>query len=140
MSVDIAVGPDLVRVTFSGVMSGKDLSYVASAAEEIERGLDPVPNRLADMTAVTEMQVAYPDVKVLADHRRKLAFPNAFKTAILVRTPVQIGMARMFQTLNDNPQITIQIFEDETAAMDWLRGGTPQPAGSSSAFSPPTAG
>jgi hypothetical protein len=32
-----------------------------------------------------------------------------------------MGMARMFQTLNDNPQITIQIFEDEAAAVIWLR-------------------
>ena len=140
MSVEITVGPDLIRVTFSGVLTGRDLAEVATIADDIERGRDPVPDRLADMTTVTEMQVAYPDVKVLAEHRRKLAFPNAFRTAIVVRTPVQMGMARMFQTLNDNPQITIQIFEDETAALDWLRRGTRHAAGSSSTLSPPTAG
>jgi stage II sporulation SpoAA-like protein len=140
LSVEIAVEPDLIRVTFAGVLTGKDLADVASAADEIERGRDPVPNRLGDLTTVTEMQVAYPDVKVFAEQRRKLVFPNTFRTAIVVRTPVQMGIARMFQTLNDNPQITIQIFEDETAALDWLRGGTPHPTGSSSALSPPTAG
>lgn len=122
MSVEIAVGPDIVRVTISGTLTGQDLAYVASAADDIERDRNPVPPRLIDLTAVTEMQIAYPDVKVLAEHRRAIAFPNAFRSAIVVRTPVQMGMARMFQTLNDNPQITIQIFEDESTALSWLRG------------------
>ena len=140
MSVEITVGRDLIRVTFTGVLTGKDLADVAAAADEIERGRDPVPNRLSDLTQVTEMQVAYPDVKVLADHRRKLSFPNAFKSALVVRTPVQMGMARMFQTLNDNPQITIQIFEDETAALSWLSYESPRPAESRSAPGAPTVG
>lgn len=140
LSVEIDIGLDLIRVTFAGVLTGGDLAYVASAGDDIEGGLDPVPNRLSDLTNVTEMQVAYPDVKGLADHRRVLRFPNAFKSAIVVRTPVQMGMARMFQTLNDSPQITIQIFEDEAAALDWLGSGSPRPAGSRSALSPPTAG
>lgn len=44
-------------------------------------------------------------------------FPNDFKSAIIVSTPVQRGMARMFQSLNDNPRITIRIFDDEAAAL-----------------------
>lgn len=137
MSVEITVGPDLIRVIFAGMLTGKDLVYAASRADQIERDLNPVLNRLSDLTQVTEMQIAYPDVKVFAEHRRTLAFPNAFKSAIVVHTPVQMGMARMFQTLNDNPQIMIQIFEDETAALDWLGLPVPSPAGS--ALSPPTA-
>jgi hypothetical protein len=33
---------------------------------------------------------------------------------------VQYGIARMFQSLNNNPWITIQIFEDRPSAMKWL--------------------
>ena len=122
MSVEIAVEPDIIRVTLFGVLTEQDLADIATAAADIERDRDPVPARLTDMTGVTEMKVSYPDVKTLADRRRVLVFPNDFKSAIVVATPVQRGMARMFQTLNDNPRITVQIFDDEAAALAWLRG------------------
>jgi stage II sporulation SpoAA-like protein len=122
VSLEIAIEQDLIHVTLSGVLTGEDLAQIASAADEIERDRDPVPNRLTDMTGVTEVQVGYPEVRSLAEHRRVIAFPNDFKSAIVVHTPVQRGMARMFQTLNDNPRITIQIFDDEAAALAWLRG------------------
>lgn len=121
MSVEIVPHADLIRVTLSGTLTDQDLSTIASRADEIERDLDPVPNRLTDMTGVTEMKVGYPDVRALADHRRVIAFPNDFKSAIIVRTPVQRGMARMFQSLNDNPRISIRIFDDEASALAWLR-------------------
>jgi len=121
LSVEIAVGPDLIRVTLSGVLTDQDLETIASAADDIERDTNPVPHRLTDMTGVTEVRIGYPDVKTLANHRRVIEFPNDFKSAIVVGTPVQQGMARMFQTLNDNPRITIRIFDDEPAALAWLR-------------------
>jgi len=74
------------------------------------------------MTGVTELQIGYPGVRALADRRRAATFPNPFKSAIVGRVPAQAGMARMFQTLNDNPQITIEVFDDEAAALEWLRG------------------
>jgi len=122
VSVEIAIEQDIIRVTLSGALTGEDLAQISSAADDIERDRDPVPPRLIDMTGVTEFQVGYPDVRGLADHRRVIAFPNDFKSALVVHTPVQRGMARMFQTLNDNPRITIQIFDDEAAALTWLRG------------------
>jgi stage II sporulation SpoAA-like protein len=121
LSVEIAVEPDMIRVTFSGVLTDQDLATIGSAVDDIERDRNPVPNRLTDMTGVTEMKISYPDVKALANRRRVLEFPNDFKSAIVVGTPVQRGMARMFQTLNDNPRITVQIFDDEPAALAWLR-------------------
>jgi len=69
---------------------------------------------------VTEVKVAYPEVKAHANRRRVIPFPNDFKSAIVVGTPVQQGMARMFQTLNDNAQITIAIFGDDASALEWL--------------------
>jgi len=120
LSFRIAIEPGLIRVIMYGALTREDLDGIASAADDIERDRDPVPHRLADMTGVTEMQVAYPEVKTLAEHRRTIVFPNEFKSAIVIRTPVQRGMARMFQTLNDNPKITIQIFDDKAAALRWL--------------------
>ncbi|MBI1795611.1 MAG: STAS/SEC14 domain-containing protein [Candidatus Eisenbacteria bacterium] len=110
----------LVRVTFHGALTEADLQGIADAAEEIERGRHPVPHRIADLSGVTEVRVDYEDMKVLAGRRRRIKFANAFRSAIVVKTPVQMGMARMFQTLNDNPQIEIRIFEDEAPALQWL--------------------
>jgi hypothetical protein len=121
MTLEITQDPELIRVRLSGVFTPEDLTEIGNAADEIERGRDPVPSRITDMTAVTELKIGYPEVKALANRRRAIPFSNAFKSAIVVRTPAQKGMARMFQTLNDNPRITIEIFDDEPSALDWLR-------------------
>ncbi len=44
LSVEITVGPDLIRVIFAGMLTGKDLVHAASRADEIERDLDPPPS------------------------------------------------------------------------------------------------
>ena len=119
MAYQFTIEPDMVRLTLSGVLTEQDL---VGAAEAIERDRDPIPHRITDMTGVTDLQIAYPDVRSLAERRRTQVFPNAFKSAIVVRTPAQKGVARMFQTLNDNPKITIRIFEDEAAVLEWIRG------------------
>lgn len=33
-----------------------------------------------------------------------------------------LGYARMFRILNEHPQVTVRIFEDETEARAWLMG------------------
>ena len=121
MSVEIVVEADLIRFTLGGVVTEGDLVTLAATADDIERGRNPVPHRITDMTGVTELRIGYPNVKALADRRRSMEFPNPFKSAIVVRTPAQMGIARMFRTLNDNPQITIEVFRDEATALEWLR-------------------
>jgi hypothetical protein len=118
----IAIEPGLIRVTFSGALTAEDLRGIAAAADEIEAGASPVPPRIVDMRAVTDLKVAYPDVLALAERRRARSFPNEFRSAIVVQGSSQLGIARMFQTLNDNPQIAVQIFTDPADAMAWLRG------------------
>ena len=121
MPLELIVEPGLIRVTLYGVLSVQDLREVAAAAMELER-TPPIPPRITDMTGVTDLQIAYPDVHRLAEQRRGLRFPNDFRSAIVVSGPAQLGMARMFQTLNDNPQITIEIFTDAAQALTWVRG------------------
>jgi hypothetical protein len=36
-----------------------------------------------------------------------------------------MGFARMFQILNEHPQVTVRIFEDETSARAWIATGLP---------------
>ncbi len=122
MSFAMVEEPDFVRVTMSGVLTGEDLVALSAAADRIEQGRDRVPHRLADLRAVTEVRISYLDVQALAEDRRARRFPNSFKSAIIVSSSVQLGMASMFRTLNDNPQILIEIFDDDETARRWLRG------------------
>jgi hypothetical protein len=118
----IALESDMIRVTVSGALTAQDLTDIMREADEIEKDMDPILNRITINAPGTEVQVGYQEVKAFAWHRRAIIFPNQFRSAIVVNTPVQRGIARMFQTLNDNPQIAIQIFDDEAAALAWLRG------------------
>jgi hypothetical protein len=112
---------DILQVTLYDALTPRDLTEIMHEADEIEKDLDPVPHRITVTSAVTDVQVCYAEVKVFAWHRRVIQFPNTFRSAIVVSSPVQRGIARMFQTLNDNPQILIEIFDDEPTALAWLR-------------------
>src|SRR5262245_39918396 len=105
---------EILRVTLFGALTPEDLTDLMDAADEIEKDMDPVPHRITTASGVEDIQVGYKEVKAFAWHRREIVFPNVFRSAIVVNSPVQRGIARMFQTLNDNPQITIEIFDDES--------------------------
>lgn len=121
MGFTIVEEEDFFRVTMTGVLSSRDMVDLVAAADVIEHGRDPVPHRLVDLRAVTDLEIRYADVSGFAEARRGKRFPNAFKSAIVVGNAAQAGMARMFRTLSDNPQILVEIFEDDTAAIAWLR-------------------
>ena len=47
----------------------------------------------------------------------------ANKGALLVNDSTQYGLSRMFQLLMDGFPTQISVFQDESAAMDWIGGG-----------------
>jgi len=110
-----------LRLRMTGVLTGADLVELSAATREIELRSERVPHRMTDLRAVSRMDIGFPEVQALADERRSYRFPNAFRSAIVVGNPVQLGMASMFRTLNDNPQICIEIFEEEALAIRWLQ-------------------
>ncbi len=57
----------------------------------------------------------------LAEMRANAPLKNATKTAVVTGNLVQHGFARMFHTLNKNPNITIQIFSSESEGLAWLQ-------------------
>ena len=96
--VFVRVGPNLYRYK-----SGTYYAFVKKTGRRIHRSL-------------------HTNDRKLAERRRSLGFPNAFRSAIVVGSPSQHGIARTLQTLNDNPKITISIFTDEDEALKWVRG------------------
>jgi hypothetical protein len=111
---------DVLRVTLTGSITAQDLINLAAESKNYEHNVDVIPHRITDMRGIEELMIHYPDISALAATRGQLRFPNLFKSAIIARDIQHLGYARMFQTLNDNPQITIKIFPDESSASEWV--------------------
>ena len=69
--------------------------------------------------------VGYAEMSVLAERSRARPLNAHVRSALVVAQPVQMGFARMFQILNEHPQVTVRIFEDEMAARVWIATGLP---------------
>jgi hypothetical protein len=120
MSYALKMEGRILRVEFSGTFSNQDLSRGAIDMAEFEESTAVIPHRIADLRPVDRVEIDFVGVFALAEARRRRRFQNPFKTAIIATDVVRYGFARMFQTLNDHPQIVIAIFGDEKEALLWL--------------------
>jgi hypothetical protein len=120
MPFQIQVDATILRITFSGHVTDAEFINSLIELQHLERGLGHVPDRLTDLTAVQEWEPKFSTTLDVTKARRSQVFPNHFRSAIVAPAPETFGVARMFQTLNDNPQIAIQVFETLTAAEGWL--------------------
>ena len=120
MAVDFEFKDSVYWIRFSGEIEGGDMERIIAAFEKMESDHPVTPHRISDLTGVTDVKIGFDDVLGLAAQRRAKVFKNPFKSAIVANNEIQTGFARMFQTLNTNPQITIRIFPDAQAALAWI--------------------
>ena len=120
MAFAITFEEPILMIRFANTFTDADFRALAVEADRIEGSFDVVPHRLADLRPVTRLEITFKGVLEFAEQRLRRTFPNAFKSAIVAGDLAQFGFARMFQTLNDHPQISIAIFPDEAAATQWL--------------------
>jgi len=123
MAVDLTYDGRWIHVLFSGTITATDLTSVMQSMIELESHISPTPNRLVDFEPSATLAIGFADMANVAHVRRTLAPANPIRTAIVVHSPTQQGYARMFQTLNDHPLVTIAVFSDRAAAEAWLDGG-----------------
>jgi len=121
MPYEIRFEAGLLRVVFSGAVTNADLAGVADAAAHVEASWDVVPHRIADLRSIERLDIDFTGVFAMAEARRHVRLRNPIKTAIIASDLVHFGFARMFQTLNDHPQITIAIFRGDDQALAWLQ-------------------
>ena len=121
MAADINYDGTWIHITFTGAITATDLTVVVNHVVELEGRLSPAPDRLVDLGPSTTMSIGYREIANLAHMRRMTKLANPIRTAMIVRTASQQGYARMFQTLNDHPLITIAVFSDRAAAEAWLQ-------------------
>ncbi len=121
MSFRIDRLPEYFSLTMTGVLTAQDLQLMAVRAAQMEDAEPVILPRLIDMTEVETVTVGFAEVLALATQRRTRQYANPFKCAFLVGTEVQKGYARMYQTLNDNPQFRVKIFHSRPEAEEWLK-------------------
>jgi hypothetical protein len=120
MSYQLTAETALFRLVFIDNITSRDLVALTQAIAALERTRSVAPNRLTDLSQVAEPHMTYADMLDFVECRKAQRLPNRVKSAIVAPRPVQFGFARMFQILNDHPQIVIQIFPTVTEAEAWL--------------------
>jgi hypothetical protein len=116
----VASSAPLLRVEFSGTLGEGDFTGMLRELDRFEAGEVVYDRRLTDLSEVREIAVRLPEIYTLAQNRRRNRLREPIRSAVVAVTPVQLGLARMFQSLNDNPAVQVRIFADATGALAWL--------------------
>ena len=103
-----------------GVFTAPELNHLASMAEIAEVSHSVSLDRITDLTAVERFEVGFREIFYFAIRRSKRRFSRVVKSAIIVQDPVQLGIARIYEGLNENPQIQIRILRNVTEAQEWF--------------------
>ena len=127
MSFSLSIDDGVLRLDLAGTVTPGELDRIADAVGEAEDAAAAYPHRVIDLTGVTRFEVSFDDMFALARRRRERSQAKPIRSALVAATPVQLGYARMFQTLNDHPRITVRIFPDVDGALAWLAEEPPDP-------------
>lgn len=110
----------LWRVTLSGTITNRDLQELEKLIVETDEHIPVTPNRLVDLRLLSTMDIDYRGVSGLVRVLGSHSMLNTQRVAFLVCIPIQFGYARMFQILSENWHGTVEVFENEKDALDWL--------------------
>jgi hypothetical protein len=120
MPFEIRDDGQFVLMRLFGVLSHADLIAAAAQLERLEDESPAPKNRICDLTSLEEIEVGFQSVLEVAEARTRRPFAAPVKSAFIARRPVHFGFARMFQTLNTNPQIELRIVTSVEEALRWF--------------------
>jgi hypothetical protein len=103
-----------------GVFTAPELNHLAWEAEIAEASHPVSLDRITDLTAVERFEVGIREVYYFAVRRSKQRFSRVVKSAIIVREPAQHAIARVYESINENPQIQVRILRSLTEAKEWF--------------------
>ena len=121
MPITTEYNGEFITAQMSGVVTVADLLALAEKVDALEAQLPVTPHRIADLSGGAVSDFNFVELSVFAAKRRAARLKNPVKSAIVAGDAVQFGFARMFQTLNDHPDIRIEVFQSEAPALAWLR-------------------
>jgi len=120
MPITFSHDGDLLRVRAGGVITAAELHSMVTEMEGRFLSAKKWPNNLLDLTGIDLGGIGFMDMMSLAKRREGVKPPHPIRTAIVADSPTVTGFARMFQSLNNNPDITVQVFDSVADAEDWL--------------------
>jgi hypothetical protein len=120
MAFEILDEGAFISVRLFGVLTSKDFEAGATRLERIERESSTPKNRVTDLTGIERIDLGFQEVFELAERRTRRPMGGRVKSAVIARSPLHFGFARMFQMLNNNPEIEIRIVDSMEAALDWF--------------------
>ena len=127
MPYELTTPGDILFVRVFGVFTAPELDRLALEAEAAEASHPVSLDRITDLTAVERFEVGFREIYNFAIRRSAQRFSRVVKSAIIVQEPVQLGIARIYDALNENPQIQIRILRSVTEAKEWFAGTTGAP-------------
>ena len=120
MSYSIDTSDKFIRVTYEGTLDNKDIQGVLRDGL-IKDGKElNLINRIEDMRKLKGITIGFDELRGFTESLRTIQLPQTVKTAILTGNPLQYGIARMFQSILEHPQMKIEIFSNEEEANNWL--------------------
>jgi len=120
MPFQIKLEHDLIRLTYTGFVTKAEIFASAQEIARLEGELPNRPDQITDLSGIEGRETNYQTLSSVAKDRQAKTFYNAFKIALVAPTPLSFGLARMFQTLMDHPQIKVEVFNTMIEAEQWL--------------------
>ncbi len=124
MGYEITIKDGYAHIRFFGQLTVADLSAAAGRLDEVGSMAESSPHRLTDISEVEDISLNFAEMQKFTEKRSAVKPKSKIRSAIVTRTPVQYGCARMFQMLSKQPRIKVAVFRDFDKALQWILGGT----------------
>lgn len=115
------------HIRLFGQLTNSDLVRLMAAVKEAEQAAVKSLDRVIDTGDVEKFDIDFSHVVAFTGQRRTMPLKNPIRTAIIVHREVALGIARMFQSLNDHPLITIRVVNSLLEAGTWFDAGDETP-------------
>ena len=124
MGYEFTTKDGYAHIRFTGQLTVEDLSAVAGCLDELGSTAESSPHRLMDISGVEDISLNFAALQKFTEKRSAVKPRNRVRLAIVARTPVQFGCARMFQQLSKQPRVKVDVFRELDSALQWMLGET----------------
>jgi hypothetical protein len=120
MAYEVVAKIGYVQVRLMGQLTVSDLTEAANCLDQLDTIGESSLHRLVDISEVENLAIQFDAMHSFSVKRASVRLRNNVKTAIVARTLVQYGCARMFQMLNKQPQTVVEAFRESDSALHWI--------------------
>jgi len=120
MAYTISIEAGYAHIVLLGSLTVFEVIEATHELDKIEAERRFSYHRLVEISGVENLHLDFSAVHQFASGRRSVKLWNKVRTAVVAKTTVQYGIARMFQLLNAQPQTEVDVFRDTASALGWI--------------------